>query len=90
MEILFFYNNYSLESLRTKSIFSKAFEKKPELKFRNIEVTREPLVCKKYNVLGTPTTLVLKNKIPILKHLGQLDEKEIHLLINEINGNAQE
>ncbi len=87
MEILFFYNSYNEESLRTKSIFTQFAENNPNelnLRFSNFDVAKNPSICKEYDIHGVPTTLVLRNKIAVYRHLGQLNESELKIMIDEL------
>lgn len=87
LEILFFYDRYNRESVLTKSVLSKQFEKRKkdiDLKLNNIDITKNITLCKKYKVSGVPTTLIIKDKEPILRHLGQLSEEEINIILNEL------
>lgn len=87
LEILFFYDRYNRESLVTKSVLAERFEKKTKtagLKLNNIDIKKNPTLCKKYKVIGVPTTLIIKNNELILRHLGQLNEEEINIILGEL------
>ncbi len=88
LEILFFYNKYNPESLKTRSDFFEVFAQNnciSNIKINSIDIDKYPLICKKYNINGIPTTLIFKNDVPVLKVLGQLFKKDLKLLMKELN-----
>ena len=88
LEILFFYNRYNLESIRTKAKFSEVLKhetKIPNLKLRNIDVVKDASISKFYEVKGVPTVIILKNKAIHARVLGEISETEIRMLLKESN-----
>lgn len=88
MEILFFYNSCVPESLRAKSCFTgnlKKDLKRQNIILKNIDVSKESAISKNYQIHGVPTLLVLKKKTVLARMLGEVNESELKLLINEIN-----
>ena len=57
-----------------------------KISFKEIEISKEPSICKSFGIEGTPTTIVLRNNIVHAKLLGDLDENEIKLIIKEAKG----
>ncbi|PKL82414.1 MAG: hypothetical protein CVV24_10260 [Ignavibacteriae bacterium HGW-Ignavibacteriae-3] len=85
MELLFFYDKYSPESLKSKSAVSKIItqKRKKNIRIRNIEISGMRSVCKKYNVMGIPTLVLLRKQKPVLKLLGQMTEDELNRIIDQ-------
>ena len=87
-DILFFYSNYNLISLRTKLRLSDILDKsskKQNIRFKEIDINKEPLTCKRFGIQGIPTTIILKNDIVLAKFLGDLEEDEMKLFLEGIN-----
>jgi hypothetical protein len=86
-EILFFYSTSKYESVATKLVLnnyliSNTFNKNIVLK--EIEFDRNNEFCKKYNINGVPTTLVLFNDQLRARHLGEYTNKELNILLSEV------
>jgi hypothetical protein len=90
MEILFFYNGFIPESIKSKSAFSRIIKDNPEnlnFKVRSFDVSKQSKVCKSYAIRGVPTILILQKKRIMARMLGEINEREIKLLLEEIKKN---
>ena len=87
-EILFFYSTSKYESVKTKLflnnylISNSVFEK---CVFKEIEIEKDTEICKKYNVIGVPTTIFFHNKSLFYRHLGELSNKELDSMFERIS-----
>ena len=92
-KILFFYSHYNPVSLNSKIVLSKALDKVSsslKMSFKFIDVLTDPELCKKYCVSGVPTTLILSNESIVTRLLGEFEENEILLLIEQLRKNKTE
>lgn len=87
VEILFFYNRKNPESIRIKASFYEEFYKNStehSFDVTDIDVLRHPNLCSKYEVYGVPTILIVKNEIPVFKHLGDIRKEEIKIIFEAL------
>jgi hypothetical protein len=86
LEILFFYSTSKYESVATKLmlnnfLISNSIVEGYELK--EIDFDKNNDLCKKYNVTGVPTTLILFEDKLRARHLGEFTNKELNILMTE-------
>ena len=86
LEILFFYSTSKYESVATKLILNNyLINNSVEDRFllKEIDFDKNNDVCKKYSVTGVPTTLVFLNKKLRARHLGEITNKELNVILTE-------
>ena len=86
LSILFFYSSSKYETVATKLVLSNylinvSFAERFVLK--EIDYDKNIDICKRYNVTGVPTTLVLFNGELRARHLGEFTHKELNILLTE-------
>jgi hypothetical protein len=86
LEILFFYSTLKYESVATKLILNNYLISNSiveRIVMKEIDFDKNNELCKKYNVTGVPTTLVLFKDELRVRHLGEFTHKELNILLTE-------